>query len=50
MRYLERHEEAFCIIEAEGYQRLGQHSGRFFPVMAQQEFDRTTLLLISNRW
>jgi 4-amino-4-deoxy-L-arabinose transferase-like glycosyltransferase len=48
--YLERNEEAFCIIEAEGYQRLGEHTGRFFPVVARQKFDRSTLLLISNRW
>jgi 4-amino-4-deoxy-L-arabinose transferase-like glycosyltransferase len=50
IHYLERDGEAFCVIEAEGYQRLGERIGRFFPVVARQAFDRSTLLLISNRW
>jgi 4-amino-4-deoxy-L-arabinose transferase-like glycosyltransferase len=49
MHYLEGDGEAFCIIEAEWYQRLGELTGRFFPILARQEFDRSTLLLISNR-
>jgi hypothetical protein len=50
IHYLERDEEGFCVIEAEGYQRLGERTGRFFPIVARQEVDRLTLLLISNRW
>lgn len=50
IHYLERDEEGFCVIEAEDYQRLGERTGRFFPIVARQEVDRLTLLLISNRW
>jgi 4-amino-4-deoxy-L-arabinose transferase-like glycosyltransferase len=50
MRYLKGEGEAYCVIEVEGYQRLGELTGLWFPVMARQEFDRSTLLLISNRW
>jgi 4-amino-4-deoxy-L-arabinose transferase-like glycosyltransferase len=49
IHYLERDGEAFCVIEAEWYQRLGELSGRFLPILARQEFDRSALLLISNR-
>jgi hypothetical protein len=49
LHYLERDEEALCIIEVEWYQDLGERTGRFFPILARQEFDRSTLLLISNR-
>jgi 4-amino-4-deoxy-L-arabinose transferase-like glycosyltransferase len=49
IRYLGGDEEAFCLIEAEGYQRLGELTGIFFPIVARQEFDRSILLLISNR-
>ena len=49
LRYLARDGETFCIIEAEWYQDLGERTGRFFPILARQEFDRSTLLLISNR-
>ena len=50
MHYLAQDEEVFCIIEAEWYQRLGELTGLFFPILARREFDRATLLLISNRW
>jgi 4-amino-4-deoxy-L-arabinose transferase-like glycosyltransferase len=50
LHYLESGGEVFCIIEAEEYQRLGELAGRFFPIVARQEFDRSTLLLITNRW
>jgi hypothetical protein len=46
---LEGQREAFCIIEAESYQRLSELTGRLFPILARQEFDRSTLLLISNQ-
>jgi 4-amino-4-deoxy-L-arabinose transferase-like glycosyltransferase len=49
IHYLERDEKAFCVIGAEWYQQLGELTGRFFPILARQEFDRSTLLLISNR-
>jgi hypothetical protein len=49
IHYLERDGEAFCVIEAEWYQRLGELTGRFLPILARQEFDRSALLLISNR-
>jgi 4-amino-4-deoxy-L-arabinose transferase-like glycosyltransferase len=49
MHYLEGQREAFCIIEAESYQRLSELTGRLFPILARQEFDRSTLLLISNQ-
>jgi hypothetical protein len=47
--YLEKDGEAFCVIEAEWYQRLGERTGRSFPILARQAFDRSTLLLIANR-
>jgi 4-amino-4-deoxy-L-arabinose transferase-like glycosyltransferase len=49
LHYLERDGEAFCIIDAEWYQGLVERTGHFFPILARQEFDRSTLLLISNR-
>jgi 4-amino-4-deoxy-L-arabinose transferase-like glycosyltransferase len=48
IRYLEGQGEAFCVIDAEAYQRLAEQTGRFFPIVARQEFHRATLLLISN--
>ncbi len=50
IRFLGGEEEAFCVIAAEDYQRLADLTGQRFPVVARQEFDRATLLLISNRW
>ncbi len=50
IRYLGGEGEAFCIIEAEGYRRLRELTGILFPIVAHQEFDRVTLLLVSNRW
>jgi 4-amino-4-deoxy-L-arabinose transferase-like glycosyltransferase len=50
IRFLRGEEEAFCVIEAEEYDRLGELTGQLFPVVARQQFDRDTLLLISNRW
>ena len=47
--YLEQEGEAFCIIEADWYQQLGEITGRLLPILAHQEFGRSTLLLISNR-
>jgi 4-amino-4-deoxy-L-arabinose transferase-like glycosyltransferase len=49
MHYLDQDGEAFCIIEADWYQQLGKSTGRFLPILAGQEFGRSTLLLISNR-
>jgi 4-amino-4-deoxy-L-arabinose transferase-like glycosyltransferase len=49
MHYLDQDGEAFCIIEADWYQQLGKRTGRFLPILAGQEFGRSTLLLISNR-
>jgi 4-amino-4-deoxy-L-arabinose transferase-like glycosyltransferase len=48
IRYLERDGQVFCVIEAELYQRLHELTGRSFPILARQEFDRSSLLLISN--
>jgi 4-amino-4-deoxy-L-arabinose transferase-like glycosyltransferase len=49
VRYLGGEGEAFCIIEGEGYRRLSELTGTLFPIVAHQEFERVTLLLISNR-
>jgi len=49
IRYLGGEGEVYCLIEAEGYQRLGELTGIWFPIVARQEFDRSMLLLISNR-
>jgi hypothetical protein len=49
IRYLAQEGEAFCIIEADWYQRLGGLTGRVLPILARQDFDRVPLLLISNR-
>jgi len=48
-RYLGGDEEAFCVIESETYRALHDLTGRTFAVLARQQFDRATLLLISNR-
>jgi hypothetical protein len=48
-RYLEGDEEAFCVIESETYRVLHELTGRTFAIVARQEFNRATLLLISNR-
>lgn len=50
VRFLGGEGSAFCVIEAAEYHRLGELTGQLFPIEARQEFDRTTLLLISNRW
>jgi 4-amino-4-deoxy-L-arabinose transferase-like glycosyltransferase len=50
VHYLRGEGQAYCVIGAEGYQRLGELISLWFPIMARQEFDRSTLLLISNRW
>jgi 4-amino-4-deoxy-L-arabinose transferase-like glycosyltransferase len=49
LHYLDGDRQAFCIIEAGWYQRLGEATGRYFPTLVRQAFDRSTLLLISNR-
>jgi 4-amino-4-deoxy-L-arabinose transferase-like glycosyltransferase len=49
MQYLSGAGEAYCVIEAESYQRLGELTGQWFPIITHQEFDGTSLLLISNR-
>jgi 4-amino-4-deoxy-L-arabinose transferase-like glycosyltransferase len=49
VHYLRGEGQAYCVIGAEGYQRLGELISLWFPIMARQEFDRSTLLLISNR-
>jgi 4-amino-4-deoxy-L-arabinose transferase-like glycosyltransferase len=49
IRYLKGEGEAYCIIEAEWYQRLGELTGQRFSIMARQDFNSTTLLLISNQ-
>jgi hypothetical protein len=50
IRFLEEEDEAFCVIEAEAYDRVAELTSQVFPVVARQTFDRATLLLISNRW
>jgi hypothetical protein len=50
LRYLGAEREVFCVIEAEGYQRFRELAGQTFPIVARQDIDRSTLLLISNRW
>ncbi len=50
IRYLGADGESFCVIDAEAYQRLTELTGQSFPIMARQEFDDATLLLITNRW
>ena len=47
--YLGGDEEAFCAIESETYQVLRDLTGRTFAIIARQQFERATLLLISNR-
>jgi 4-amino-4-deoxy-L-arabinose transferase-like glycosyltransferase len=48
-RFLGGDEEAFCVIEGETYRLLRDLTGRTFAIIARQQFDRATLLLISNR-
>jgi 4-amino-4-deoxy-L-arabinose transferase-like glycosyltransferase len=50
IRYLEGEREVFCVIEAQEYRRLSELTGLLFPIVARQAFDRSMLLLISNRW
>jgi hypothetical protein len=40
---------AFCVISAEAYQRLREETGRSFPIVARQVFDRSALFVISNQ-
>jgi hypothetical protein len=49
IRYLKGEWEAYCVIEAEWYQHLGELTGQWFSIMARQKFNGTTLLLISNQ-
>ncbi len=49
IRYLNGAGEAYCVIEAKWYQHLGEQTGQWFPIVARQEFDGSSLLLISNR-
>jgi 4-amino-4-deoxy-L-arabinose transferase-like glycosyltransferase len=49
IRYLGGEGQAYCVIDVEWYQRLGELTGMWFPIVARQEFDRSTLLLISNQ-
>jgi hypothetical protein len=49
MRYLERGEQVYCVIDGEVYQRLGELMGQWFPIGARQEFNGSRLLLISNQ-
>jgi 4-amino-4-deoxy-L-arabinose transferase-like glycosyltransferase len=49
LHYLGGDRQAFCIIEAGWYQQLGEATGRYFPILVRQPFDRSTLFLISNR-
>jgi 4-amino-4-deoxy-L-arabinose transferase-like glycosyltransferase len=49
IHYLGEGREAFCVVEAEAYQRLGEEAGRPFRIVARQEFDHSTLFLISNQ-
>jgi hypothetical protein len=47
--YLKGEGEVYCVIEAEWYQRLGELTGQWFPIVVRQKFDGSTLLLISNQ-
>ena len=49
IRYLKGEGQVYCVIEAEWYQRLGELTGHWFPIVARQEFYGSTLLLISNQ-
>jgi hypothetical protein len=49
IHYLGEGREAFCVVGAEAYQRLREETGRPFRIVARQEFDRSTLFLISNQ-
>jgi hypothetical protein len=49
IHYLGEDREAFCVVGAETYQRLMEEAGRPFRIVARQEFDRSTLFLISNQ-
>ena len=49
IRYLKGEGQVYCVIEAEWYQRLGELTGQWFPIVARQEFYGSTLLLISNQ-
>jgi hypothetical protein len=49
IHYLGEDREVFCVIGAEAYQRLREETGRPFRIVERQEFDRSTLFLISNQ-
>ena len=49
IHYLGEGREAFCVVGAEASQRLREETGRPFRIVARQEFDRSTLFLISNQ-
>jgi len=48
-RYLATEGEVFCVIDLAHYRRLSIQAGHRLPVFVRQDFDRSALLLISNR-
>ena len=48
-RYLATEGEVFCVIDLAHYRRLSIQAGHRLPVLVRQDFDRSALLLISNR-
>jgi len=48
-RYLATEVEVFCVIDLAYYRRLSEQAGHRWPVLVRQDFDRSALLVISNR-
>ncbi|HLC43419.1 MAG TPA: hypothetical protein VJO34_17565, partial [Methylomirabilota bacterium] len=48
-RYLTSDDPAWCVMNRRAYRRISEQTGRHFTVVVEQEFDRSTLLLVSNR-
>jgi hypothetical protein len=48
IHYLEENREVFCVVGVEAYQRLREETGRPCRIMVRQEFDRSTLFLVSS--
>jgi hypothetical protein len=48
-RYLDSADPVYCVMDRRAYAGLVELTGRRFPALAEQEFDRGALLLVSNR-
>ena len=49
VRYLSSGDRGYCLMDGRLYARISELTGRRFPVLAHQEFERSALLLVSRQ-